>query len=478
MLRGTGWKRHWCKAMSALLAAAMVLGLVPSSAFAYVAEQATELGTQGSRPQFVEQNVELYVGETKTIRLDKPCENKTGNRYSYCINMLDSSDQEMVIQGVFPGTGIAAFTNGYGDDSYDIECNVTVKARDEGYVYASGETGDVAWQISQQNGESVLTIRPSAGTQGTMGMWSDYDEVPWYGNTCYVDKIRIEPGVKAQTCMDLFSDFGNVASIEGLSNLDTSDVQNMEHMFSGCCELDAPDGLAELDTHSATNVKSMFSSCYKIEELDLSQWDMSNVTETAYMFLNMTMTKLSLPSSFRLMNVDMSWYGDYFPKASNEYPYSGLWMEEGNPSAKGLTQEEIVTLYATSPRAATWVAMYVDGYADPASTDLQRLRDKLASAQGAYRSAANAQQSAQTALDEAQAELDRQDSGIREAVEDRDNKKLAYEDAQGRLESAQDDKDEAQAALDANTEAIGQAQQELQAAQEAASSTGVADAEA
>ena len=479
MSKGMGWKRRWRQAMSALLAAAMVLGLVPSNAFAYVVEQATELGTQDTRPKFVEQNVELYVGETKTIRLDKPCEDNNGFRYSYCLYMVDGNAQEMTIQGVFPGSGTATIINGSGDESYDIECNVTVKARDEGFVYASGETGDVTWQIARLNGENVFTLRPSNGTQGTMGMWSGYNGSPWYGQTVYVDRVRIEPGVKAQTCDHMFAYFENVRSIEGLGNLDTSNVQNMCDMFHGCYDVEVLDGIATLDTSSAQNMWWMFTSNRKIKELDLSNWDMSNVKRTDCMFEDVVMTRLSLPASFRIYDENgFDLWDTYLPSASSDYPYTGLWVEEGDQDAKGLTREELMTLYTTSPRAATWVAKHEDGYVDPATTDLQRLRDELAKAKRSYDAAASEQQSAQSALDAAQAELDRQGSGIREAIEDRDNKKTAYEDAQARLKTAQDAKDAAQAALDANTEAIRQAQEELQAAQNAASGTAVADAEA
>ena len=67
----------------------------------------------------------------------------------------------------------------------------------------------------------------------------------------------------------LFKDFSNVTNIEGLNNLDTSNVVQMHYMFSNC---------------SAIN------------ELDLSSWDTSNVTTIAYMFENMS----------NLLSIDMS----------------------------------------------------------------------------------------------------------------------------------------------------------------------------
>ncbi|MBR3856749.1 MAG: BspA family leucine-rich repeat surface protein, partial [Bacteroidaceae bacterium] len=75
----------------------------------------------------------------------------------------------------------------------------------------------------------------------------------------------------------------NLASIEGLENLNTENVTDMSHMFAQCQSLTSLD-LSSFDTGNVTNMNYMFTGCNKLQMLDLSSFDISKVTDMRYMF--------------------------------------------------------------------------------------------------------------------------------------------------------------------------------------------------
>ena len=75
----------------------------------------------------------------------------------------------------------------------------------------------------------------------------------------------------------------NMTSIEGLENLNTSIVTDMNSMFSGCESLTALD-LSSFDTRNVTNMNGMFLACTGLKIIDLNSFDVSNVTDMRMMF--------------------------------------------------------------------------------------------------------------------------------------------------------------------------------------------------
>ena len=80
-----------------------------------------------------------------------------------------------------------------------------------------------------------------------------------------------------------FLECSNISSLD-LSNLDTSNVIDMNRMFSKCKILKEIKGLNRLNTRNVTNMNTMFQLCEEIEYLDVSNFDTSNVTDMQYMF--------------------------------------------------------------------------------------------------------------------------------------------------------------------------------------------------
>ena len=68
-----------------------------------------------------------------------------------------------------------------------------------------------------------------------------------------------------------------------LGNIDTSKVTNMKNMFCGCSKLTSID-VSGFDTSNVTDMSNMFTDCEALTSLDVSDWDVSNVTNMDSMF--------------------------------------------------------------------------------------------------------------------------------------------------------------------------------------------------
>lgn len=86
------------------------------------------------------------------------------------------------------------------------------------------------------------------------------------------------------TCSLWFGSCTNLTSIEGLENLNTSDVTRMDHMFYKCEKLRALD-LSGFNTEKVEDMSDMFSNCKNLETLNLSSFKTNNLTNMSEMFL-------------------------------------------------------------------------------------------------------------------------------------------------------------------------------------------------
>ena len=80
--------------------------------------------------------------------------------------------------------------------------------------------------------------------------------------------------------------FSRCNSLEYLdiSNFDTCNVGNMNHMFFCCFKLKEIKGINNFNTSKVNNMSFMFSWCESLEYLDLSNFDTSNVGNMENMF--------------------------------------------------------------------------------------------------------------------------------------------------------------------------------------------------
>ena len=93
-------------------------------------------------------------------------------------------------------------------------------------------------------------------------------------------KVIFEPSfssVRPTSTRYWFRSFVDLTAIEGLENLNTSNVTSMYGMFWGCSGLTSLD-VTHFDTSNVTDMYCMFVSCSGLTSLDVSHFDTSNVT--------------------------------------------------------------------------------------------------------------------------------------------------------------------------------------------------------
>ena len=120
----------------------------------------------------------------------------------------------------------------------------------------------------------------------------------------------VDDGIQPMTTNKWFSGCSKLASVEGLSKLDTSKAADMSGMFNGCSSLKSLD-LSSFDTRNVTDMSNMFRGCSGLTSLDVSKFDTAKVSSMYGMFNGCgSLTKLDL-SNFNTANViDMSWMFD------------------------------------------------------------------------------------------------------------------------------------------------------------------------
>ena len=83
-------------------------------------------------------------------------------------------------------------------------------------------------------------------------------------------------------CYGMFHLCTDITEID-LSNFDTSEVTFMPYMFDNCYQLSSIN-FSNIKTSKVTNMCSMFNSCFQLTSLNLSSFDTSKVTHMGFMF--------------------------------------------------------------------------------------------------------------------------------------------------------------------------------------------------
>ena len=106
------------------------------------------------------------------------------------------------------------------------------------------------------------------------------------GNNANVTTVVFDPSFAdarpTSTC-SWFKDMGNLSSIIGMGNLNTSEVTDMSWMFSLCWGMDTFD-LSHFDTQNVTDMSYMFNYCEGMTNIDMSGFDTRNVMYMEGMF--------------------------------------------------------------------------------------------------------------------------------------------------------------------------------------------------
>ena len=147
--------------------------------------------------------------------------------------------------------------------------------------------------------EGATVVDVSKNGDNTIKMW--YNEADANGN--YDITIGSNNIIYANPSgSNLFSNLTNVTSID-LSNMDTSGIVGMNGMFENDKVLTNIVFGDNFNTSNATNMTAMFRGCNNLTELDLRMFDTSNVKSMYNMFAESGIKNVNL-SSFVTHNLD------------------------------------------------------------------------------------------------------------------------------------------------------------------------------
>ncbi|EOB3456322.1 BspA family leucine-rich repeat surface protein, partial [Enterococcus hirae] len=190
----------------------------------------------------------------------------------------------------------------------------------------TGTWGTSSYTFDENTG--VLTIGA--------GELSGYEESPWYSGKVdseAIKKVVLSGKVIAPEDANLLFNgssskghLTNVTEIEGLSQLDTSNVTDMRWMFGNLSSLTSLDlsgfdtsnvtsmycmfygmsnvtslDLSGFNTSKVTNMYDMFNGMSNVTSLDLSNFDTSKVTDMGNMFAGTPLKKLILGDTFKFV---------------------------------------------------------------------------------------------------------------------------------------------------------------------------------
>lgn len=108
----------------------------------------------------------------------------------------------------------------------------------------------------------------------------------WDTHAAEIKKVVFKAGFRDEThttCSNWFSGCTNLTSIEGIENLNTSNVKYMNEMFGQCSNLETLD-LSHFNTENVENMSNMFNGCTKLHDLNISSFNTENVTNMYGMF--------------------------------------------------------------------------------------------------------------------------------------------------------------------------------------------------
>ena len=140
------------------------------------------------------------------------------------------------------------------------------------------------------NGQTIDTKTYYTGIETITGTTNPQ----WFSKRSDIISIVIEDDFKPKTAYSMFSTMSNLTTITGMEKLITVDIEHMEGMFYGCTKLQNLD-LSSFNTSNVINMEAMFCNCSNLTSVDVSSFDTSNVTNMEAMFYNCSnLTSLDL----------------------------------------------------------------------------------------------------------------------------------------------------------------------------------------
>lgn len=204
--------------------------------------------------------------------------------FQYCKNLktiyvTSAFTTDKVTEGPYAFAGCVNLPN-YNPDKTGVEMAHTgaggyLTAATASWVRWDAPTGTLSFHrgATKPVGDNILDL----GT-GTSPDWGTY--------AAEIKKVVFKAGFRDEThwtCSKWFSGCTNLTSIEGIENLNTSNVKYMNEMFGQCSNLETLD-LSHFNTENVVNMSNMFNGCTKLHKLNISSFNTENVTNMYGMF--------------------------------------------------------------------------------------------------------------------------------------------------------------------------------------------------
>ena len=195
----------------------------------------------------------IYV--TSAFTTDKGTDGRTA--FAGCVNLPNYNPDKTGVEMAHTGAG------GY------------LTAATASWVRWNAPTGTLSFHRSATKpaGDNILDL--------------GYGNYPnWDTHAAEIKKVVFKAGFRDEThttCSKWFSGCTNLTSIEGIENLNTSNVKYMNEMFGQCSNLETLD-LSHFNTENVGNMSNMFNGCTKLHDLNISSFNTENVTNMYGMF--------------------------------------------------------------------------------------------------------------------------------------------------------------------------------------------------
>ena len=226
-----------------------------------------------------------------------------GNAYLYGFfaegtNIVVNRDNELPVEKQMPFNTVAG-------KSYALD------ARSYFYIDVNGWQLNKMFKTEKANCRTIKFVPSSSDfTPSFSDLYGNYAGFVTNGDTLEFH-TNADGFVAPDDCSDMFSALSSLTTVDFGGCFDTSNVTNMENMFSDCGSLTSLD-LSGFDTSKVTNMESMFFGCQNLATLDVSGFDTSKVTNMLAMFdscVYLTSLDLSGFDTSKVTNMDSMFFG-------------------------------------------------------------------------------------------------------------------------------------------------------------------------
>ncbi|HHJ5102024.1 TPA: BspA family leucine-rich repeat surface protein, partial [Enterococcus hirae] len=334
-------------------------GIAPTMALADTLSPTAETATEQTQANEAKEVIDQTI-QNVTDPLVNPTDSTT--TASDSLAPTDEATDETTDDAQEQATAPTAESEGDATNPTAEAPKVAQKSNVAAVSKITGTWGTSSYTFDENTG--VLTIGA--------GELSGYEESPWNSGTVNLEAIKkiVLSGkvVAPENSNYLFStstggkDLTNVTEIEGLSQLDTSNVTTMRYMFYGMSSVTSLD-VSSFDTSKATDMGYMFRNMSSVTSLDVSGFDTSKVKDMGYMFRGMgSVTSLDV-SNFDTRKVTSMSYmfadtplkklilGDTFKFVNGTGALTSAWKREDG-KGKAYTADDFIKNYGTGDLTA------------------------------------------------------------------------------------------------------------------------------